>query len=212
MQLVIALIAVVLGLLICFGGWRFFLLLLPFWGFIVGFQIGSEATAALFNQGTLATLVSWAVGLVLAIVFAVLSYLYYYAAVALLAGGVGYALGAGAWGLIGNEHGLIAFVIGLILGVVFAVGALALHVPKLLVVLLTSIGGAALVVGGWFILTGQVPTDDITWAKIGSLIAASLIWAIVWAVIAVAGLLAQLQGPAFGPSTYEFDETKYRYS
>jgi len=211
MQLVIAVIALVLGLLIAFGGWRFFLLLLPFWGFIVGFNVGTEATVALFNEGTFATLLSWIVGFVLALVFAVLSYLYFYAAVALIAGGVGYALGAAAWGLIGNEHGFIAFVIGIIVGVAFAVGTLALHVPKVLVVLLTSIGGAALVVAAWFILTGQVPTDNITWAKICSLISASFIWAVIWVGIAVAGVLAQLKGPAFGPDTYEFDETSYRY-
>ena len=78
--------------------------------------------------------------------------------------------------------------------------------------LLTSIGGAALVVAAWFILTGQVPTEDITWYRIGSLIADSFLWAIVWIAIAVAGMLAQLQGPAFGPDTYELDQTKYRYA
>ena len=212
MQIVIALVALVLGLLIAFGGWRFFLLLLPFWGFLVGFNLGTEATVALFNNGTFATLLSWIVGFVLAVIFAVLSYLYFYAAVALLAGGVGYALGAAAWGLIGNEQGFIAFVIGIVLGVVFAVGTLALQVPKLLVVLLTAVGGAALVVGAWFILTGQVPTDNITWAKIGSLISANILWAIIWVAIAVAGILAQLKGPEVGPDTYQYDETKYRYS
>ena len=212
MQIVIALIALVLGLLIAFGGWRFFLLLLPFWGFLVGFNLGTEATVALFNEGTFATLLSWIVGFVLAVVFAVLSYLYFYAAVALIAGGVGYALGAAAWGLIGNEQGFIAFVLGIIVGVVFAVGTLALHVPKVLVVLLTAVGGAALVVGAWFILTGQVPTDNITWAKIGSLISANILWAVIWVAIAVAGILAQLTGPEVGPDTYQFDETKYRYS
>jgi hypothetical protein len=212
MQLVIALIALVLGLLIAFGGWRFFLLLLPFWGFLVGFNLGTEATVALFNEGTFATLLSWIVGFVLAIVFAVLSYLYYYAAVALIAGGVGYALGAAAWGLIGNEQGFIAFVIGIVLGVVFAVGTLALKVPKLLIVLLTSVGGAALVVAAWFILTGQIPTDSITWATIGSEIAENIVWAVIWVAIAVAGILAQLKGPEVGPATYQFDETRYRYS
>lgn len=212
MQLVIALIALVLGLLIAFGGWRFFLLLLPFWGFLVGFELGSEATAAIFNEGTLATLVSWIVGFVLAVIFAVLSYLYFYAAVALIAGGVGYALGAAAWGLIGNDHGVVALVIGLIVGLVFAVGTLALHVPKVLVVVLTAVGGAALVVAAWFILTGQVPTDDITWARIGSLISANILWAVIWVAIAVAGILAQLKGPEVGPDTYQYDETRYRYS
>ena len=37
MQLLVAILAVVIGLAFAFGGWRFFLLLLPLWGFVVGF-------------------------------------------------------------------------------------------------------------------------------------------------------------------------------
>jgi hypothetical protein len=212
MQLVIALLAVVLGLLICFGGWRFFLLLLPFWGLLVGFNIGTEATRALFGDGTFATLTSWAVGIVLALVFAALSWFYYYAAVALLAGGVGYALGASLWGIIGNEHGVIAFVIGLAVAVVFAIGTIALNVPRYLVVILTGFGGAAVIVAGWFILAGQVPVDNITWTQVGRIIAASWFWALVWALIGAAGIIAQLRAPAIGPDDYELDRTRYRYA
>src|SRR6188508_2629541 len=58
MQLVIALLAVILGVLFAFGGWRFFLILLPFWGLFMGFNIGTEATRALLGDGTFATLTS----------------------------------------------------------------------------------------------------------------------------------------------------------
>ena len=98
MQLLMAILAVVIGLAFCFGGWRFFLLLLPIWGFVVGFGLGSEVVRAIFNDGTFATLLSWIVGFVFAVVFAVLSYLYYYAAIAILAGMVGYAIGAAPGG------------------------------------------------------------------------------------------------------------------
>jgi hypothetical protein len=211
MQLVIAILAVVLGALFCFGGWRFFLILLPFWGLLTGFNVGTEATRALFGDGTFATLTSWAVGIVLALVFAALCYLYWYGAIALLGGTVGYILGASAWGLIGSEDSLIAFIIGIAVGVVFAVGTLVLNVPKWLVVGLTSIGGAAVILAGWFILTGQIPTDNITWQTIGREIRDSIIWIIAWAALAVVGFLAQMMAPAFGPDTYELDRTSYRY-
>jgi hypothetical protein len=211
MQLVIALLAVVLGALFCFGGWRFFLMLLPFWGLVVGFNVGTEATRALFGDGTFATLTSWAVGVIFALVFAVLAYLYWYAAIAILGGTVGYILGASAWGLIGNEQSVIAFLIGVAVGVVFAIGTLVLNVPKWLVVGLTSIGGAALVVAGWFILTGQIPTDNITWNTIGQEISGSIIWLIVWATLTVLGFLAQMVAPDIGPDTYEPDQSRYRY-
>ncbi len=211
MTLVMAILAVVIGLAFAFGGWRFFLLLLPLWGFIVGFSLGTEAMRALFGDGTFATVTSWVVGLVIAAVFAVLSYLFYYAAIAILAGTVGYAIGASLWGIIGNEQGLIAFVIGLAVGVVLAIAVLALNVPRYLVIVLTGLGGAAAVLAGWFLLIGKVPSDNVTWWEVGQLIRDSWFYLIVWGLIAAAGIVAQLRAPALGPDTYELDQTSYRY-
>ena len=211
MTLLMAILAVVIGLAFAFGGWRFFLLLLPLWGFIVGFGLGTEATRALFGDGTFATLTSWIVGFVFAVAFAVLSYLFYYAAIAILAGTVGYAIGASLWGIIGNEQGLIAFVIGLAVGVVLAIAVLALNVPRYLVVVLTGLGGAAAVLAGWFLLIGKIPSDNVTWWQVGQLIRDSWFYLIVWGLIAAAGMVAQLRAPAIGPDSYELDQTSYRY-
>jgi len=210
-QLLVGILAVLIGLAFAFGGWRFFLLLLPLWGFVVGFSLGTEAMRALFGDGTFATVTSWVVGFVIAVLFAVFSYLYYYIAIAVLAGTVGYALGASVWGLIGNEQGVIAFVIGLVVGVIFAAVALALNVPRYLVIVLTGLGGAAAVVAGWFILIGKVPSDNVTWWQVGQLIKDSWVYLIVWALIGAAGILAQLRGPAMGPDTYQLEQTSYRY-
>ncbi|HEY4228289.1 MAG TPA: DUF4203 domain-containing protein [Candidatus Limnocylindrales bacterium] len=207
-----AILAVVIGLAFCFGGWRFFLLLLPLWGFLVGFSLGTEAMRALFGDGTFATATSWIVGFVIAVAFALLSYLYYYAAIAILAGLVGYALGASAWGIIGNEQGVIAFVIGLVVGVVLAIGVLALNVPRYLVIVLTGLGGAAVVLEGWFLLIGKIPSDNTTWWMVGQLIKDSWFYLIVWGVLAAAGIIAQMRAPVMGPDTYELKSESYRYS
>ena len=63
MQFIIAIIAVLVGAAFCFGGFRFFLLLLPIWGFVVGFNVGTDAVTAIFSDGTFATVTSWVVGL-----------------------------------------------------------------------------------------------------------------------------------------------------
>ena len=212
MQLVMAILAVVIGLAFAFGGWRFFLVLLPLWGLVLGFSLGTEAMRALFGDGTFATVTSWIVGIVIGLVFAGLSYLFYYAAIVILAGTVGYAIGAAAWGLIGNEQGVIAFVIGIVVGVVVAVAALALNVPRYLVIVLTGLGGAAVIVAGWFLLIGKVPTDNVTWWQVGKLISDSWFYLIVWGLLAAAGIVAQMRAPAMGPDTYELDSTSYRYS
>ena len=45
MTLVLAILALLIGLAFAFGGWRFFLVLLPLWGFLVGFQLGYGSVA-----------------------------------------------------------------------------------------------------------------------------------------------------------------------
>ena len=211
MQLLMAILAVVIGLAFAFGGWRFFLLLLPLWGFFIGFSLATEGMRALTGDGTFATVTGWVVGLVVALVFAGLAYLFYYAAIAIFAGTVGYTIGAAAWGIIGNEQGVIAFVIGLVVGVILAVAVLALNVPRYLVIVLTGLGGAAAIVAGWFLLTGKIPADNATWWQVGHLIKDSWVYLIVWGLIAAAGILAQLRAPALGPDTYELDQASYRY-
>ena len=211
MQILMAILAVVIGLAFAFGGWRFFLVLLPLWGLLVGFSLGTEAMRALFGDGTFATVTSWIVGLVVGIGCALLSYFFYYAAIAIMAGTVGYAIGASAWGIIGNEQGVIAFAIGLVVAVVFAIAVLALNVPRYLVIVLTGLGGAAAVLAGWFILIGKVPTDNVTWWQVGQLIKDSWFYLIVWGLIAAVGIVAQLAAPPVGPDQYELDRSSYRY-
>jgi hypothetical protein len=210
MQLIIAIVALLIGAAFTLGGWRFFLLLLPIWAFVVGFNVGTDAVSAIFGDGTFATVTSWLVGFILALIFAIFSYLYYYLAVAVLAGAVGYAIGSGVWGLIGNEYGVIAFVIGLVLAVVVAAATLLLNVPKYLVIVLTSLGGAATVLAGWFILIGKVPSDAIHWTQIGRLIADSWFYLIVFAAIAAAGIVVQM-ATNLGPDRYQLERTSYRY-
>ena len=211
MTLVMAILALLIGLAFCFAGWRFFLLLLPLWGFVVGFGLGTEAMQALFGTGTFSTITSWVVGFVVAVAFAVLSYFFYYAAIAIMAGTVGYAIGASAWGLIGSEQGLIAFVIGLVVAVAFALAVLALNVPRYLVVVITGLGGAAAILLAWFLLIGQVPENNVTWWQVGHLIKSNFIYLIAWAVIAAAGMIAQVRAPAFGPDQYQLERSQYRY-
>ena len=95
-QIVLAsLLIILMGLGLCFGGYRFFTILLPIWGFFAGFQFGATIFTNLFGQGFLSTVISWVIGLLVGISAAALAYLFYAAAVVLLAGLVGYD---SAWG------------------------------------------------------------------------------------------------------------------
>ena len=57
--LCIALIALLFGLAVVFGGYRLFLVLLPIWGFFFGFFLGIQSVQALFGIGFLATVPVW---------------------------------------------------------------------------------------------------------------------------------------------------------
>ena len=102
-QIVFAsLLQILIGLALCFAGFRVFVLILPLFGFFAGFLVTAQAIQELFGGGFLATTSSWVFGLVVGAVFAVASFLFYYAAIVILAGTVGSRLAVGScrgWGL-----------------------------------------------------------------------------------------------------------------
>lgn len=208
--IVVGIIGILIGVAFTFSGYRFFLLLLPFWGFVAGFLAGAQAVTVLLNEGFLATVLGWGVGIVLGLVLAVVSYLWYWVAVVLLGAGVGWAVGQGALALFGITDGFLYFLAGLAGGVVFALGTIVLRLPKYLVIVMTAVGGAALVISGVLLLFGVIPVDDFRFGMAGALIKNSLIWLLAWLILLAAGLWAQLQSTAAMED--EIRAEVYRYS
>src|SRR3954452_21959384 len=93
--IVVGLLAIVVGLAWAFYGLKAFTILLPVWAFFVGLLAGASWGAEFFNAGFFGTVTSWIIGLVVGIVLALLSYFWYYGAVALIGGAIGYTLAAG---------------------------------------------------------------------------------------------------------------------
>ena len=73
MQFIIALIAVLVGAAFCFAGFRFFLLLLPIWGFVVGFSVAFLASVAGLAIGLVSGFLRWADGFVMRIMDGLMS-------------------------------------------------------------------------------------------------------------------------------------------
>ena len=141
------LIALVVGLAVCFNGYRWFLILLPIWGFFFGFGLGAQTLQAIFGVGFVATVTSWILGLLVGMVFAVLSYLFYLIGVALFAGSFGYALGVGLLGAIGLEFELLVWLVGIVLGIIVAAVTVLLNIQKWVIIFITSFGGAGVIAG-----------------------------------------------------------------
>ena len=185
--LLLGALAIAIGLAFCFWGFRVFLILLPIWGFFAGFVLGANGIDYIFGDGFLATTTGWVVGFLLGLLFAVLSYLYYWVAVILLGGALGYQLTMGLLHWIGFEaDGLIAFILALVGGAVFAVGFFLLNMPAVLVIVASAISGAGATLAGVAIALGLVAVEDST----GGIFGLHTEWEFGWIGIIAAIALA----------------------
>jgi hypothetical protein len=98
------------------------------------------------------------VGFFAGLVFAVLSYLFWIFAVALAAGSLGYGLVAAFFSLFNADLNVLTWVVGVAVGVVFAIAAIGLNIQKLVVIVATAILGAWTVIGTFlFLFTSDTP-------------------------------------------------------
>jgi hypothetical protein len=186
------LIALLLGMVLCFGGYRLFLILLPIWGFFFGFALGVETMQALFGQGFLSTVTSWVVGFAVAAVFGLLSYLFYAVGVALLAGSLGYALGAGFMNLIGLDWNWLVWLVGIAVGVVAVIVTFYFNLQKYAIIAATAIGGAAVIVGT--LMFGYVGMTLASFFEnpIRTALEDRPLWTIIFLILAAAGIVWQI--------------------
>lgn len=196
-------VGLLFGALICFGGYRFFLFLLPIWGFFFGFGLGAQSIQALLGDAFFATVTSWVVGFGLALIFAVLSYLFYIVAVALIAGSLGYGLVVALMGAIGFNFGLITWLIGIVVAVAFAFVTLRFNLAKYVIIIATALGGAGLAIGTLIVGVDKMDMARLTTDPIRTMLAGNPFWSIVFIIMAAAGIFVQWRtGRAFQMETY----------
>jgi hypothetical protein len=187
----VSLLLILMGLALCFAGYRFFTILLPIWGFFAGFQFGATLFTNIFGEGFLRTVLSWVVGLLVAIFAAVLAYLFYAVAVVLLAGFVGYQLGVGIMTWIGVKEGFLTFLVGLIFALGIAALAIFLRLPKLLIIVLTAFAGAGAILAGIFLAVGRITLDSLRFGEVGAILRDNWLWALLYLAIAAVGFYFQ---------------------
>jgi hypothetical protein len=206
--LCVASLALLLGLIALFAGYRFFLFLLPIWGFFAGFFLAVSAVTVLFGHSFLSSVLGWAAGFIAGMIFALLSYLFYVVGIATLAGSVGYALGAGLMYAIFDEPAVLAFIVGLVAAVVVAYVALSLNLQKWLIVTLTAAGGATGLFLSAMLLFNVISLSDLGTNPVRAVIDSSWFWYLIWIALVVIGIAAQsstartyiLEEPASGRS------------
>jgi hypothetical protein len=185
-------LALFFGTVLLLAGYRFFLFLLPILGFFFGFALGAQTVQALFGTGFLSTVTSWIVGFGAAVIFAVLSYLFYFMAVGLVGGMLGYALGVGLLEAIGLEFGFIVWLVGIVAAIVVGAGVLFLNVQKWVIIAATAVLGAGVITLTFLLLFGG-PTAQILQNPVRAALQSSPLLAISFIVLAVLGAAAQFQ-------------------
>ncbi len=199
-QFIIGILLALIGLGVCFFGLRYWFILLPIFGAVTGFFVGARVVQEVFGTGFLSTGVSWVVGIVVGLVFALLSWFVWYAGAIIMAGAVGASLFSGILhAFFTNPWGVALFVVAVIGAILFAAIALFLNLPIYIVIVNSALGGAALAVAGVLVLIGNVVIEELS---TGATVAiadevrfqgAGIFWYIVWIVLAILGMLFQVQ-------------------
>lgn len=203
MEIIIGILLILIGLAVAFFGLRFWFILLPVFGAVAGFFLGARLIQDLFGTGFLSTATSWIVGIVLAIGFALLSWFVWYAGAIILAGAVGASLFSGIMhALFTNPWGWTLFIIALIGAIIFAAIALFLNLPLYIVIVNSALGGASLAVAGLMTILGMITLTELANGATVAVVdesrfqGAGWLWVILWIIVAILGMLFQLQSMA----------------
>jgi hypothetical protein len=207
--IIVGLLAVVIGAAWAAYGLKFFTILLPLWAFLFGLLAGAQWGQDVFGQGFFSTILSWIIGFGFGLFLAVISFFWYYAAIVILGGALGYTLGVGLMDWLGIDAQVLGILVGLIVGAVFAFGTFVLGVPAFLVIYISAISGAAAVVNGVLILFGIIKLEDLDSGLFRGLLTNGAVGIIAWIALSVVAIVYQLRD--VGRMAASIDRAAYRY-
>jgi len=207
--IIVGLLAVVIGAAWAAYGLKFFTILLPLWAFLFGLFAGAQWGQDVFGQGFFSTILSWIIGFGFGLFLAVISFFWYYAAIVILGGALGYTLGVGLMDWLGIDAQILGILVGLIVGAVFAFGTFVLGVPAFLVIYLSAISGAAAVVNGVLILFGVIKLEDLDSGLFRGLLTNGAVGIIAWIALSVVAIVYKIKD--VGRMAASIDRAAYRY-
>jgi len=190
----LSLLAFGVGAAFWLAGYRFFLVLLPFWGFFTGLWLGALAISILLGEGFLVSVTGLVVGFVAGLVLAVLSYLFYSVGVLLLGASFGYWLAATVLYAIGLYPSFITAVVAILTATIFAVLTVVLDVKKHLIVVITALGGAGFLLIPVLLVFGALTISNL---QLGAASVMTVIfqdsfqWLILWLFLGTIGIIIQ---------------------
>jgi hypothetical protein len=106
-------------------------------------------------------------------------------------GAFGYVIGAGLIVALGIDWSWVAVLIGVAVGLVFGVVAVAGNMPMVVLAVASSLAGAVSVVSGVMLLVGSLNSADFAEGGIGSGADVGWGWYVLALVLAVIGVVVQ---------------------
>ncbi len=161
-------------------------------GILLRAPIGAQGVQALFGDGFLSTGLSWVVAFFMGLLFAGLSYLFWFIAVALMGGYVGYGLVVGLFGLFGVELGPLVWILGVAVGVIFAVATLMLNLQKYVVVIGSGCSARRRSSATILTLLNQIDPVQMADHPVKVVTDAGFGWSLLFLGVAVGGVSYQL--------------------
>ena len=191
MDLFVALIAVAIGLIACFFGYRLFRAVLPVFGFVLGAIVGAQAVFLIFNEGIFATLLSIVAAVVVGIVFGLLAYFWWALGIVLAVGGMGFAIGNALLPALNLDLEIVSWLLGLAVGVGFALAAIVLRLPRAIVIAVTALWGAGATLGGVLIVLQQIEPEELGYGAVDAVVSQSFVWLLIYLALAAVGAVWQ---------------------
>ncbi|MEZ5239666.1 MAG: DUF4203 domain-containing protein [Microthrixaceae bacterium] len=182
-----------IGALFCFRGYLTMRIVIPIWGAFAGFFVGSGLVAGLGGEDFLSSAAAWLLGIALAIVFGLLAYAYFEVCVALAMSAVGFVLATSLLVALGVTWSWLIVLVGVVVGVLLAVGTIIADLPMVLLTVLTALAGASVTVAGLMLMVGTIDGSDLGRQTTTEVLGDSPWWYLLYAVLAIGGIVAQLQ-------------------
>ncbi|HET9650512.1 MAG TPA: DUF4203 domain-containing protein [Microlunatus sp.] len=190
-DIVVGIIAVLVGALLCPRGYLAMRALISLWGAFVGFLLGAGLVAGFTGEGFLQMVLGWVVGLVVAVVFGILAYLSYQVAVVLGMAAIGFTVGTSILAAFHVPWSWLSVLVGVAAGIVLAIIAIVGDLPAILLVVLTALAGASVTVFGLMLLVGVLNSSELTQGNATATLHAQWWWYVIYGVLAVIGVIAQ---------------------
>lgn len=191
-DVLVGVLAVAVGLLVAFVGYRALRTMIALLGAFTGFGIGGAIAAGFPIEGAFGTVVTWIVAVLAAVLFGWLAYAFYQVAVLLGLASIGFSIGAGLMVALGFRGDWLVWLIGALVALVLVVIGLIGDLPAVLLIILTGLAGANLVITGAMLLAGAVDLAELN-AGGSDAGAVGWWWAVASIVLAVVAIVSQLR-------------------